>query len=90
MKKSFVLYYDLDEVFAELEDEEAGQLIKAVFAFEVRGEVTDFDDRMMRTSYKRITESLLRNREKYDKMCEERRKAAHIKWEKATREEKIN
>ena len=32
MKKSFVLYYDLDEVFAELEDEEAGQLIKAVFA----------------------------------------------------------
>ena len=82
MKNSFVLYYDLDEVFSFLTDEEAGQLIKAVFAFETRGEVTEFSDRMMQSSYKRITDSLMRNREKYAKICEERRNAAYKKWEK--------
>ena len=90
MKNSFVLYYDLDEVFGFLSDEEAGQLIKAVFAFEVRGEVTDFDDRMMKSSYKRITDSLTRNKKKYELMCEERRKAAHIKWEKEALRDKTS
>ena len=82
MKKSFVLYLDLEDVFSFLSDEEAGQLIKAVFAFEARGEVREFEDRMMQSSYKRITDSLVRNREKYVQMCEERRKAAYKKWEK--------
>ena len=82
MKKSFVLYHDLDEVFSFLTDEEAGQLIKAVFAFELRGEITEFSDRMMQSSYKRITGDLIRNREKYDKICEERRKAICKRWEK--------
>jgi len=82
MKKSFVLYYDLDEVFSFLTDEEAGQLIKAVFAFEVRGEVSEFEDRMLQSTYKRITDGLLRNREKYVEMCKKRSEAAHKKWEK--------
>ena len=82
MKNSFVLYYDLDEVFSFLTDEEAGRLIKAVFAFETRGEVTEFSDRMMQSSYKRITDSLLRNRKKYNEICEERRKAINKRWEK--------
>lgn len=82
MKNSFVLYYDLDEVFSFLTNEEAGQLIKAVFAFETRGEVTEFSDRMMQSSYKRITDSLMRNREKYAKICEERRRAINTRWEK--------
>ena len=81
MKKSFVLYYDLDEVFAELEDEEAGQLIKAVFAFEVRGEVTDFDDRMMRTSYKRIIDNLARNKVKYENTCRKKSESARKRFE---------
>ncbi len=82
MKKSFVLYCDLDDVFSFLTDEEAGQLIKAVFAFEIRGEVTEFTDRMLQSSYKRITDSLIRNREKYAEISEERRKAACKRWEK--------
>lgn len=81
MKKSFVLYYDLDEVFAELEDEEVGQLIKAVFAFEVRGEVTEFNDRMMQSTYKRITDSLVRNKIKYEQMSIKRSEAAKKRYE---------
>ena len=82
MKNSFVLYYDLDEVFSFLTNEEAGQLIKAVFAFETRGEVTEFSDRMMQSTYKRIIDSLIRNKAKYDLIREERRKAAHKRWKK--------
>lgn len=82
MKNSFVLYCDLDEAFGLLSDEEAGQLIKAVFAFEIHGEVTEFSDRMMQSTYKRIIDSLMRNKAKYDLIREERRKAAHKRWEK--------
>ena len=82
MKNSFVLYCDLNEVFSLLTDEEAGQLIKAVFDFELRGEVTEFSDRMLQSAYKRITDSLLRNREKYAEICEKRRCAIQKRWEK--------
>lgn len=81
MKKSFVLYHDLDEVFSFLTDEEAGQLIKAVFAFETKGEVTEFSDRMMQSSYKRITDSLIRNREKYVQMCKKRSDSVKKRYE---------
>ena len=40
-------YYDIDDVFSFLTDEEAGKLIKAVFDFELRGTVTEFQDRMI-------------------------------------------
>ena len=42
-KKSFVLYYDWETLFASLDsNEEAGELIKALFAFAKRGEITEF------------------------------------------------
>lgn len=81
MKKSFVLYYDIDDVFSFLTDEEAGKLIKAVFDFELRGTVTEFQDRMMQSSYKRITDSLERNRVKYVEMCKKRSEAVKKRYE---------
>ena len=81
MKNSFVLYYDLDEVFKLLLDEEAGQLIKAVFAFEVHGEVTEFDDRMMQSTYRRITDSLVRNKVKYENTCRKKSESARKRFE---------
>lgn len=33
-KKSFVLYLEYGEYFAELTDEQAGKVIKAIYAFE--------------------------------------------------------
>ena len=62
MKNGFVLYYDLDEVFGFLTDREAGALIKAVFAYEIRGETTQFKDRMLASTYKRITDNLDRDK----------------------------
>lgn len=81
MKKSFVLYYDLDDVFGFLTDEEAGKLIKAVFAYELRAEETVFEDRMMQSSYKRITDNLERNRIRYEEICSKRKEAAKKRYE---------
>ncbi len=82
MKKSFILYYDLEEVFSYLSDEEAGQMIKAVMAYEIRGERTQFSDRMMASTFKRITDNLDRNKENYLKTCEAKREAAYKRWNK--------
>ena len=82
MKNGFLLYYDLKDVFAFLTDDEAGKMIKAVFEYEIDGALTDFEDRMMASTYKRITAHLDRNKKKYENICEQRRQAAFIRWEK--------
>ena len=80
MKNSFILYYDLKEVFDFLTDEEAGKIIKAVFRYEISGEEEHFDDRMMASTYKRITDNLDRNKVKYKQVCEARREAINQRW----------
>ena len=83
MKNAFMLYYDLDEVFGFLTDREAGALIKAVFAYEIRGEETQFKDRMLASTFKRITDNLDRNKIRYEETCQKRREAAQKRWEGA-------
>ena len=82
MKKSFVLYYDLCPVFNMMTDEEVGKIVKAVFAYEIRGEITEFQDRMLQSTYMRFTEGLDRNKVKYEKTAERNRKSALLRWNK--------
>ena len=82
MKKSFDLYYDLCPVFNMMTDEEVGKIVKAVFAYEIRGEITEFQDRMLQSTYMRITEGLDRNKVKYEKTAERNRKSALLRWNK--------
>ena len=58
MKKSLILYYDLDSVFRMMTKEEVGQIICAAFDYELRGERTEFEDRMLQP---RVT-SIIRTR----------------------------
>ena len=81
MKNSFILYYDLKEVFDYLTDEEAGQMIKAVMNYEVEGTEVCFDDRMLQSTFRRIADSLDRNKMKYERTCEARRAAAYKRLE---------
>mgnify|MGYP003310919893 CR=1 FL=1 len=82
MRKSLLIHHDLYPVFEMLTDEEAGKIIKAVFAYDINGEITGFDDRMLLATYRRITECIDRNIEKYEETVERNRKAALIRWEK--------
>ena len=85
MKNGLLLYYDLKDVFAYLTDEEAGKMIKAVFDYEIDGVVTEFDDRMMASTYKRITDHLDRNKKKYESACQKKREAMLNRWEKVSK-----
>ena len=84
MRRSLLIHHDLYPVIEMLTDEEAGLILKALFADDVDGEITEFGDRMLQATYMRITECLDRNREKYDEAVERNRKAALKRWETST------
>lgn len=69
-KKSFVLYYDLEQHVQLLSDEQLGRLLRAVFAYEIRGEITEFNDPMLSLCFSFIKVQLDIDNEKYRERCE--------------------
>jgi len=67
-------------------DEEVGRLIKAAFRYDISGNATDFEDRMMACSFLRIMDFIDKNKEKYEKTCERREAAAERRRIKAALE----
>jgi hypothetical protein len=59
-KKSFVLYTDQREVFDELTDEDAGKLIKIIFAY-VNDENPEVNDRLLKVAFLPIKTQLKRD-----------------------------
>jgi len=70
-KKGFVLYADMQEVFEELDDKDAGQLIRHIFAY-VNDENPVTDNPMVKISFIPIKKQLKRDLEKYEKVREKR------------------
>ena len=73
-----------------LTDEEAGQLIKAIFIYETTGEEPQFEDRAMTMAFMGIKRFLDSNRENYEKMCKQRSEYAKRRWEKLDEKEKMD
>ncbi len=44
MKKALLLHYDLFDTFSLLSDEELGKLIRAVFEYDISGNMPEFED----------------------------------------------
>jgi len=63
----FRLLGDLDMDFHELTDEEAGQVIKAVFDLHARGEVKEDFEPLPRLVYKKCVQSVLESQAAYEK-----------------------
>ncbi len=72
-KKSFVLYLDNEKQVNMLTDEQAGKLFKALFRFAKTGKETDFDDLGMQMIFSFMADSIKRDSEKYEEICEKRR-----------------
>ncbi len=68
-KKSFVLYNDSEKVFEMLTDEEAGKLIKHIFAY-VNNKDTELEDRLLKLTFEPIKLQLMRDNKKYEAICE--------------------
>lgn len=71
-KKSFLLYRDYAGQFALLADEEAGQVIKALFCYE-NGETAPVLSGAARMLYAGICRDLDRNRDRYEEVCRRNR-----------------
>lgn len=73
-KKSFIAYADWKEVFDELPDAEAGQLIKHIFAY-VNDEDPTSDSVLIRAVFANIKTTLKRDLNKWESQLEQRRDA---------------
>jgi hypothetical protein len=69
MQKSFLLYLDHMELFSELEDDDAGRLIKIIFKFINDGEQPNIESQIVKMAFIAIKGDLLRNIEKYKSVC---------------------
>ena len=76
-KSSLVLPYDFEAVFDYLSVEQAGRLIRAIYAFERRDEEPDFsDDALLDITWKtNVRIKVEHNKRKYQEVVEARREA---------------
>ncbi|MGN0614203.1 MAG: DUF6291 domain-containing protein [Porcipelethomonas sp.] len=74
-KKSFVLYTDNAEQFQILSDEQAGKLIKAIFAYSENNIVPDFADGMLTMAFSFIKGQIDRDSEKWEETRKKRAEA---------------
>lgn len=65
-KKSFVLYLEYAEYFAELTDEQAGKVIKAIYAFEQGQELPELSG-ASKIAFSAIRNQLMRDNERWEK-----------------------
>ncbi|MGN1086146.1 MAG: DUF6291 domain-containing protein [Porcipelethomonas sp.] len=74
-KKSFVLYTDNMEQFEMLSDEQAGKLIKAIFAYSESNIMPDFHDGMLTMAFSFIKGQIDRDSEKWEETRKKRAEA---------------
>jgi len=77
-KKGFQLYYDYRGMCDALTDEQAGQLLKAIFAHEA-GEQPELDG-ALKGIYILLANQLDRDSEKYIKKCDKNKENAQKRW----------
>lgn len=80
-KKAFQLYGDYRGMVDALSDEDAGRLIKAVFAHE-DGEAAALEG-ALRGIFVLVTNQLDRDRAKYEETCAANRERAQMRWNRA-------
>lgn len=87
-KNSFVLYTDNKDVFDCLTDEQAGKLIKHIFAF-VNDENPQFEDNLLNIASIPIIKALKRDLKKWDKIREKRSQAGKASAEKRKQNQQV-
>lgn len=86
-KDGFVIYSSYAEKFEDLTDEQFGRLMRIVCEYEKSGEVPKIEDKSIRIAFKVIKYELDANGQKYEEICEKRKKAIQARWEKKTESE---
>ena len=77
MKESFILYLEHKEIFEELDNEEAGELIKAIFEYQTTGETPNLS-KSLKLAFIPIKNSLDKNEVKWEQEKQKRREAGKL------------
>ena len=77
-KNSFVIHHDLREKIEDLNNEQIGELFKAILDYEIDGTLPLFTDKELKIAFKFIKVGLDIDREKYQETCEKRKQAGAI------------
>lgn len=92
-KKSFILYCDYAEVFNELSDKDAGQLIKHIFSY-VNDENPTTDNQVVKASFIAIKLQLKRDLKRWNDIREKRsfagKKSAEARQQNSTNSTHVN
>ena len=73
-KNSFLIYYDFETQTAALSDAQVGQLLRAMLAYEKRGEVPEGLEGPIQMAFQFLKPVLDSNREKYARICARNRR----------------
>lgn len=84
MKTALLLPYEFREVFAALTNEQAGELIKAIFDYEINGTKPAFDGVLLFAWASHIQPKLDKLAESYATKCEKNRANIAKRWQKDT------
>lgn len=79
-KSSFLLHKDSVTIVQEMSNEQAGQLFKAIVHYQIHNEELDLDFGL-RMAFTPFKNQFKRDDEKYNDVCEKRKKAAEKRWE---------
>ena len=81
--KSLLIYLDNEDMFAELTDEEAGRVIKALLHYSATGEIPVFDERAVRFAFSKLRKDVDRNSLRYAERCAKNKEIAlRREWDK--------
>lgn len=87
-KKGFILYADQKELFDQLPNEKAGELIKHIFSY-VNDEDPQTEDLLIKLAFTPIKQQLKRDLKKFEEVREKRseagKKSAEMRKQKATK-----
>ena len=81
-KNSFVIHHDLREKIEDLNNEQIGELFKAILDYEIDGTLPLFTDKELKIAFKFIKVGLDIDREKYQETCEKRKQNIQKRWDK--------
>lgn len=80
-KKSFLMYKDWAKMIAKLSDQDAGRLLKSLYAYIIDGIIPDNLEPAADMAFTFMQQAFERDADKYEETCEKRRAAINKRWQ---------
>ena len=82
MKKGFLIYKSLYEPIKEFSREQKGELLEAIFEYQISGEITEGLSPIVNMAFLFFKNQFDIDNSKYEERCEKAKKSAEYRWKK--------